>query len=329
MTEQLQQKTDLFIENIQKMKENFKWDSSLLHQLVAFIYAEKDKEVDPVEIKHAKEIIKSNTGLFSMFKDSTFLAIAGMIAMDNAPEEYFKNTMNVYNRMKKAGFSGSNYLAISSLIIAKKASEFNYDNVIENTKNYYDRMKKEHRILTSYDDYCFATMLGISELGIDSAIREMEECYRNLKGHFFSSNSVQSLSHVLAFGEETAAIKCERVLKIAEMLKTKKCKLGYDGELTALGILALITDDIEKITDEIAKVSDYLHDKKVFGSFFESSTGRNRYAAALVSSTYVQNLKEDILSVTLQNSLTNILIAQETAVIVAITASTAATSASN
>lgn len=330
MTDQLQQKADLFIQNVQTMKDNFKWDYSLMHRMIAFLYTRESKEVDIEGIKKAKELIKDNTGFFSAFKDSnTFLVIAAMIAIHEYPQDYLKNAIDVYDRMKKVGFHTSNYLTISSLVIAQKTEEINYDYIIQNSKNYYDRMKQEHRFLTSSDDYLFATMLGMSELGIDSTIKEIEECYRLLKEDFFSGNSVQSLCHVLAFGEEAANIKCIRVVKIYETLKAKKCKIGSDGELTSLGILALVTDDVERIADEIVEVSDYIHNKKGFGSFSVSNSERNRYAAALVSSTYVQNLKDDILNVTLQNSLTNILIAQETAMIAAITASTVTVASSS
>lgn len=330
MTNQLQQKTDLFIRNVQIMKDNFKWDYGLVHRMIAFLYTGDNKEVDIDGIKNAKKLIKENTGIFSAFKDSnTILIAATMVAMHGSPHDFFEKTMNIYNRMKEAGFHASNYLTISSLLIAKKVEEANYDFAIQNTKNYYDSMKKEHRFLTSSDDYIFATMLGMSELSIDSTIREIEDCYRLLKEDFYSGNSVQSLCHVLAFGEEGASIKCSRVLKIYETLKEKKCKLGKDGELTSLGVLALVTDNVDKITDDIVQVSDYIHSKKGFGSFLVSGSERSRYAAALVSSLYVQDLNDDILNITLQNSLTNILIAQETAMIIAITTTTVAASSSN
>lgn len=329
MTEQLRNRTDLFVENIQLMKQNFKWDYGITHRMAAFLYAGEDKELDVEGIKEAKSIIKGNTGIFSAFKDSTFLIGCTLVSLHNLKEEYFKQTLEVYNRMKTAGFYGSNYLTIAALSIAKKEEVSNYDAIIKRTKEYYDRMKQEHWFLTSSDDYCFATMLGMSQLGLDSTIREIEVCYDILKGKFFSSNSVQSLCHVLAFGEEGAHIKCERVVKIYEALKSKKCKLGNDGELTSLGILALISDDVDKITDDIVEVSNYLKTQKGFDSIMSSKSERIRYAAALVSGSYVQNLKDEMLNITLANSLTNILIAQETAIIVALTASTAAVNASN
>lgn len=46
MTNQVQQKTNLFIQNVQIMKNNFKWDYGLVHRMIALLYTGENKELD-------------------------------------------------------------------------------------------------------------------------------------------------------------------------------------------------------------------------------------------------------------------------------------------
>lgn len=64
MNNSLKQRTDLFIENRDSIKNNFKWDNSMLFPLCASLYTEQDLKVDVYKIKKAKDIIKNNIGVF-------------------------------------------------------------------------------------------------------------------------------------------------------------------------------------------------------------------------------------------------------------------------
>lgn len=321
-------KCDLFIENYQILKKNFIWDYSNMHRLGALFYANAGRKADPEAIKAAKEFIKENTGFFSCFKETTFFALAVMLSLEENPKETFRKTLKVYDEMKMDGFHSSVYLTLASFSIARQIPAEEIPAVINKAKGIYDAMKKEHRFLTSTDDYGYAAMLAMSDRTISQAIADMEYCYELLKPEFGAGNSLQSLTHVLTLAEETAEVKCLKARKIYDTLSAKGCKFSKYNVLSALGTLVFIEEDVDTLGNEIKMIYERLLDAKGLGSWSLSKHERTMYASALVADAYIKDMKENPVSVSLSNSITNIIIAQQTAIIAATSASAAAAASS-
>lgn len=320
---EIKEKTDLFAENYQELKRSFRYEYGQMHYLGALLYVNDGRRVRAEEITKAKDIIKRNTSFFSAFKEAAFFALAAMLSLEDNAEEVFKKTLNIYDDMKAAGFHASPYLTLAAFSLGKNA-DFDSKSLIKRAKGFYDAMKREHRYLTSMDDYGYAAMLSASDLEIEPAIHEMEACFLLLKKYFGKGNALQSLTHILALGEEEAQIKCLRTIEIFETLNRKGCKLSKYSQLSALGILVLISKDVETVTDEIKAVYDMLLEKKGFGSWSITKQDRVMYSTALVSNAYVEDILKTPLHVSLANSVTNIVIAQQTAVICASTSAVGA-----
>ena len=52
--------------------------------------------------------------------------------------------------------------------------------------------------MTSGEDSTFCALMALLDKTDEVLLGDAEECYKILKSNFFSSNAVQSLSHVLA-----------------------------------------------------------------------------------------------------------------------------------
>src|SRR5690554_3087038 len=189
MENSIKQRTELFVRNRDIMKSNFKWDNSILHPLCACLYTEQEIEIDAGKIKSCKIIIKNNTKLFSTFRGTTLLVLATMLSLEKDPENKYKEVLNAYESLKKE-FRSSQYLPISAFVMANMVESIEYDRIAQKAKDIYLRMKKEHPLLTSGEDSGFAVMFALSDLTIDKAVDEMESCYQQLKGNFFSANAV-------------------------------------------------------------------------------------------------------------------------------------------
>ncbi|WFR57202.1 DUF4003 family protein [Anaerocolumna sp. AGMB13025] len=325
----LQAKCDLFAENYLILRKNFRWDYAMMHCLGALLYTNDGRTADVEAIKAAKEIIKKNTGLFSSFKETTFFALSVLLSLDADPQGLFERSFKIFGELKNAGFYGSPYLTLAAFSIAKRADITDTEPVVRLAKEFYDAMKKKHRFLTSTDDYGYAAMLALTGLSVEPAINEMETCYELLKKEFGSGNALQSLTHVLTLGEESADIKCSRAVKIYDKLKEKGCKVSRYEELASMGILVLISSDVDKITDEIKDTYEILIGKKGLGSWSMGKHERIMYAAALVTSEYMEGIGKDSVQLAFANSLTSIVIAQQTAMIIAATAAAGAAASSS
>lgn len=328
MNDLLKQRCELFVKNRDIMKDDFRWENSMMFPLCASIYTERGLEINPDKIKICKEIIKNNTGIFSSFKGIPFMALANLLSLEDNPESKFSDVLKIYDILRNE-FHSSTYLPLSAFIISYISETDDYVRVAQKTKDIYKKMKNEHPFLTSSEDCSYAVLTALSNLQEDEAIDEMEKCYDILNSKFFSANAVQSLSHTLALGEESSVEKCNKVIDIFDQLKEKNCKFGTGVELSVLGLLAITTENIDKAVNDIVEVNEYLLSRKGFGAFGTGKTQRIMYSAILVSQENKKQFSEHTMNIAAVNSITNIIIAQQAAMTAVIASSAAASSANS
>lgn len=328
MKETLQKRCDLLVLNRKHMKENFFWENAYLYPLCASIYTAENKEINGVRLKEAKGILKANAGIFSNMRGATMMAIATKVSLDPQPSYKMEKVMELYHMLKKEFFS-SLYLPLSAVMIYEMSTEDRYTEVVNKARRIYDLMKQEHPFLTSREDVTYAVLLALSEKSEIESTMEMERCYHILKGEFFSSNAVQSLSHALALGEEDATSKCSRTMSIFHRLKSSGYKYGTGYELATLGVLALANADIQEIVKDIIDVNEYLKNKKGFGAWSLGTRQRLMYASGIVMNEYVDQGKNHTMSAAAMNSVTAMIIAQQASMAAVAASSAAASSASS
>ncbi|WP_411681627.1 DUF4003 family protein [Clostridium thailandense] len=154
-------------------------------------------------------------------------------------------------------------------------------------------------------------------------------CYNALNREgFWKGNDLQTLSHVLALGEEAVEEKCLKANRLYNKLIDEKCKLKNSG-LATLGVLTLISSDEDQMVRCIKEVSDYIYEQKGYGMLSLEKSTRTILSANLVSDFYVDEMKKGVIEVALANSITAIIIAQEQAAVVAACAASSAAAASS
>ena len=328
MNNATQDKLALFADNVQTIKKEFALQNTLTKRLAALLYAQANKTIDCEAIRQCHTIIKQNTGVFSAFRGDMALCVATLLSLTANPQQVFDDTLTVYDLLKSVKLRASDFLVVAAYQIAAQASVSEYDNVVTRTRAFYDGMKAHHFFYTGQDDYIFAAMLGLADLDIDSGVEQVEQLYGNLKNEFWDRNSVQSLAQVLALGGSDTVVE-NRVLALREALRAKKIKLDKTYTLPVLGVLALLPVEIDAIVCDIDTAQDILRAQKGFGALTMHSQELLLFAASLVASEYAQGTKDDILTATLSTSITNIIIAQQAAMIAAISASTAVATSSS
>lgn len=328
MNDLLKQRCELFVKNRDIMKDNFRWENSMMFPVCASIYTERGLEMNPDKIKLCKEIIKDNTGIFSIFKGIPFMALVTLLSLEEDPENKFSDVLKIYDILRNE-FRSSPYLPLSAFVISYISESDDYVRVTQKAKDIYKMMKNEHPFLTSSEDCSYAVLTALSNLQADEAIDEMEKCYDILNSKFFSANAVQSLSHTLALGEESSVEKCNKVINIFDQLKYRNCKFGTGVELSVLGLLAITAEDIDLAVNDIVDVNEYLLSCKGFGAFGMGKTQRIMYSTILVSQENKKQFSEHTMNITAVNSITNIIVAQQAAMTAVIASSAAASSSAN
>lgn len=332
MRETLQEKCSLYVDNYLKLKDSFKWGYPLNNRLGALLYTMENLPADVAGIKSCREIIKANTSVFSQFQSLTSFMLAVTLSLKSDPENIIRDSLTIYESLKREGFHSSPYLVLAAASIAIYAEPGEYQACIIRAKAFFDAMKAEHRFLTTADDYSFAALLALSSKEVSPTIREMESCYHLLKEDFRNSNAVQSLAQVLSFQEENAQIKCKRVQELYLELKRRGLKFGLYIELPFLGVLSMLPTEINAIVDEVAEVDQYLKEIKGFGAWSITAKERLMFAAALVCDGFLTEAAKEGSEESLANHPSAVLLAQQamtTAITTAIAAAAAASAAAS
>ena len=325
-----------FIENRDTVRSAFKWENSYLYPVCAAIFLDSEKNADVQAMKNCDALLKDKVSVFSNFRGISKIVTLSMLSADENPEARLDNTLRMYACLKKHFFS-DNYLTLAAITLSGIVPKENFDAVALRTREIYDLVKKSHPFLTSYEDSVFSSLLALSEQKNGDIITESERCYKALKGEFFSSNAVQSLSHVLALCEGKADEKCSRTVKLFKLLKENGMKYGTDFELATLGVLAMLPISPEETVELMKTADDYLATQKGYGFWGLTKRQRLMHAGMIVSSACLgkdsMSVRQSAVSgaaisvITAQQA--SMIAAQQAAMCAAIAASQAATSASN
>lgn len=279
----LKQKTDLFIENRNRMAQAFKWSSNLMNLSSAYLFTTAEREVDADAMKAAEAIVKQETGAFSAFRGNVRLPLLAKMVLSGQPDNYLAKVTRMYDLLKqrKWQFTGD-YSVLAAMVLADNLGDRDPEALVDRVQTSFNDMKAKHPWLTSNEDLITAALLATTEADPTALTDEAERNHTILKQAFRNSNAVQSLSHVLALGEAPAEAKCARVVNIFEGLKSKGHKYSTAYQLPALGTLALLDVPEDQLVDEIIAVDDYLADHKGFGDLALGSPMRRMYAAQIV-----------------------------------------------
>ena len=314
------------IKNKETMKSAFAGEDGLTHLACAGIFINKEQTANEEMLLQCKDILKRNTGIFSNFKSTAKPMIVAMLAANENPQLLMERGLKVYDLLKEE-FMSSVYLPIAAMIIAQYADEARYAELAQRTRRIYKQMRADHPFLTSGEDSTFCALMALLDKPDEVLLGDAEECYKILKNNFFSSNAVQSLSHVLAMCDGEPENKCQKTMELFQKLKEAGHKYGTSYELPTLGVLAMADGNQDEIAAEMAEIDQWLSEQKGFG-FFSSISAKQRlmYAGMIAQQDYINDKMMQSAAV---NGVISLIVAQQAAMCAAITASAAATANNN
>lgn len=331
---------DNFLKKIDTMQNNyitlekaFPWEQSLSRHFTALMFAQKDNQnFDVAAIKDMIDLIKNETGLFSIYRGTfKFMLAALLVQKYTNPHEQFKQMLKNHDYLKSAGFKSSSYLPIANyaLLITSEndSSQLDVSNRAIKAYSIYLKMKENHPWLTSGDDYPLAVLLA----EFDNPITKIELYYNHLAemGNFYKGGSLQLLSHILSFSDEPVLEVVNRCIKLQTIMKNNKLNV-QSSFYSALGLTSLLNDDSGDLVKDFIDVALYLNQLKKYKWL---GKGMNiLLASALVTGEWIGDAKvkysnDKLMNTAMSVSIETIIAAQTAAAIAAISASTAAASA--
>ncbi|MHC1682207.1 MAG: DUF4003 family protein [Clostridiaceae bacterium] len=326
---ELQSKVDSMINNFRILKEAFPWNNYFTNHFGAMYHVIKEENVEVEDLERIKEYLKDEIGRFSYFRGMNEGFFINLLYFQDDYRGFFKNTLTVYDKLRKVGFSRNNYLPLAAYTINAEVPFDMHDITIDRTKKFFQRMKKNHFWLTNTEDYIFAAMLAITDKDIDTTMESVEACYKGLNERGFSKgNTLQAISNTLAISDKPDEEKVARVIGFNNEFKKQKIKLGhFAGYL--LGIISLINVEIEKVVQDIKEIDQYLYKTKGYGFWSLDKDMRMVLSISLATNKYMKEVEIGVIQATIGNSINAMIIAQQSAMIAACSASAASAASGN
>ena len=317
MKQAINDKLGLFTNNASVIRKDFVWLNVMAKRLVALICTLENKPIDCIAIKENLNLIKNNTGLFSMFRGNMSLCIAAMLSLNTDRDKVFANTISVYDQLNLAKFGASDYLAVAAYLIACNTEPYNYQHAVRRTRAFYEGMKKHRWFHTGQDDYIFTSMLGLSDVGIEEGLVRINLLYEQLKPEFrlAGGGGVQMLAQMLAIcGKCNDSL--EHLFHLRHAFRQRNVRLDKAYTLPALGALSLLDISSDILVNDMLDAQRYLRAQKGFSSFSITTQELLLYTSAIISSVYAVEMKSNIVA-SLTTSITSIIIAQQIAIVIA------------
>ena len=182
--------------------------------------------------------------------------------------------------------------------------------------------------MTGQEDLALLALLAMTDKEVDSIVEETEFYFKAMKKKFsFHGNAVQSLSFVMALMEGAPEEKCEKVIEIYKALAARGIKYGKEQTLASLGALIGTELNPAELAGEIVEASEYLKTRKGFSSWRIYSSTRHMFAALMAADVYAKD--NAAMNSSVMSGALSIIIAEEIAMLVVITACAANSSHSH
>jgi len=323
----LRARLEKLAENVRRMKGRFALRGALLKRLAALLCALQDKDIDPDAVRECMELIRKQTGPLSSFRGYAQLPLAAMLSLEGGRESRLEHTLDVYRRMRDAGFRASHLTAIAAHLVAEYAKKGQTGRAVERAAQFYRGMKKKHVLLTGRDDYVFAAVLGLADLSVETGLARMAEICDALKPEFGAGQGLQAAAQVLALGGN-ARESIRRMRALRDAFRRKGLSLGRRHALAVLAVLALLPDPEEELARDTQRAFEFLRNRPGFGRWSITKRELLLHAAAAVASVRADAAVRAAAASAAPVDPAHILIAQQAAAMTAaVTAAAAAASA--
>jgi len=329
MTNQLQNKLELFTENILAIRDDFIWQEAAAKRLVALIYTLDSKNVDNAAIREAHNLIKSETGAFSVFRGNFSIYVAAALSLSDDKSQLFADTLAVYETMKNQGFRSNDFLGITAFEIALNADIAQFSDIAARTMDFYKEMKANHRFLVSANDYIFAALMALAGLEPHDTANKLKKLYIHLKDElsfWLANSSILTLAQMLVLGGSTD--ECVRdMLRLNRTLRNHKIRLDRAHTLPTLGVLTMLDVEHNQLVDDIETAVEFLRKQKGLGALSVATQELLLHVTALI--TYANAGDNALSKAAALSGATNLLIAQQVAIISSIAATSVIVNASS
>lgn len=289
MTETLRNKCDLFERNRAAISKKFVLQKNEMSIAAALMFTSADREADIEKLEECRRILNRHTGFFSEYREAVKLVLLSEMSLSDDAERYIVDVKAVYKELHKGHFKDNSYMVLAAMLICEYGRQGDADRIIEKHNEIMKQMEKLHPILTDSADISYVILLAMSDRPVDLILSDINECLDYLKRTCkvrAGSDSIQRLSEIVALTEGDFKEKCDKVIKLYDLLQQNKAAIEDGYVFSSLGLLTGADEEQEQIINEILETYEFLKDCKGFGDHSEGKKLRLLFAELLVADSY-------------------------------------------
>jgi hypothetical protein len=244
VSDNLQQKTDKYVEIHKQIRDVLKWKVSdnRVIMMIASLYAVNQKDFHAEHFLEIAETIKKRAGMFSALRSYQRFTMAGMLDVNfKQPIQQIDLLLDTYEQLVKKKFQRGAFTYIAASVLLTNGESTDYTDVINKAMALYQRMRKAHIFLTNKEDYPLVTLLAQCDGPVDDLIARTELFYDRLhQSGFRKGNDLQFLSHILSLDNpeniDTLVNQATQMRDTFKLYKIKTKSMYYPlmGMLTLL-----------------------------------------------------------------------------------------------
>ena len=297
MKEILQQTAEMVEVNRKLLKKSMFWEISSNSYAImgGMLCTAKGENADVAKYKACKKIINKNVSIFSEIRGISKAVVASKMMLNEEPEKYLTGVMAVYKKLRSLHkLTASPFMVMAAMNIYEHAGVEGADADIEKLEELYKGLKKQHPLLISDSDRGYLSMLICSGINIQDTVEEIEKTYEACKGISIMSNTVHTLSQVLALSASPADEKSEFVQTMVKGLKQAGIPISKQYGLAAIGALETLHMPASTLIEDIVEVDNYLKTSRGFRWYNTGRRLRRSYAALIVFMSYALDKRSDV-----------------------------------
>ena len=289
MTDKIRNKCELFERNRTAISKKFLFEKSMMSIAAGLIFTGADQEADVEKMAECRSILKKHTGVFSELRDTIKIVLLSEMALSDDAGQFIEDVKAVYKKLHKGHFRDNSYMVLAAMLLCHLGRQSDADAVVEKHNEILKQMNKLHPILTDSEDISYVILLALSDRPVESILGDMNECLdylKNIRKSKVGSDSMQRLSEILALTDGDVKEKCDRVIKLYDILQQNKTVTADGYIFSSLGMLIDIDEAPESIVEGIFEACEWMKDCKGFENNAEGKRQRLMVAELLIAELY-------------------------------------------
>ncbi len=323
MLHNINQSISNFEANFHAAKSSYVLNTSLEASACAAAFIGRNFVVSTEQLKNAKKIVRSNTGLFSTLgRGNASQVIAASVCMSEDPQAAIESICSIH-RALDAKFFNSDYLVLAANMIYNNSAPQDYSRMVSRTREIYKLIRHDHPMITGREDLSNCVLMALSDYSETQIARRCEDDFQALREYYRLKNKIQYMACITSVFDGRPSDKAARVVSAQKALRQVGVRFSGDAFSVGAAIAMLVREeDLPQVASSIHETSKMLRKIRGMGAMGAGKRIRDLIACALVIESYT-----DAGNSAVRDSAISTIISAIIAVEVAIISSAAAASA--